>query len=657
MRRTIIILFSIAIIISGIYAVPSQADTVLDEKTFDMAIDAPTREDYTDAKHVLLWGEKTIELLPDGGYKIEWRNVTQVLTFMGKKEMSNVKYTYDTDFESINITRARSITPAVDSIFTVVVSDETEINDITPPGLSGAGIYASLQQRVVTLPGVDDSSIVDIGAEIITTDTPKKPFGGIEILAQETPILFYKLTIIVPEGRKLIFKSANGAPEPMIEGNIYTWTIEDYDGFVPEPQGPRGRNVFPAVYYTTIKNWTLAADYIQKRVAPKILVDETVQAKTDEILGTLAGRTAIDSLTYWVARNIKFIELELGDAGYIPNKASTVLENGYGDTRDRTVVLSALLKASGFDPKIALLSPRNVQIEKDVPAIGQLSRMIVTVNDPDNGERIWLWTEDEYTPAGYLPGFDGETALLVSPGKGELVEVPKINSGENNIVLGFDIEIGERGEMTGSMAAAFFGNYAIDYRDIFHDASPRRREQKVESFVSNLGGGKLVGEKPFEIEGIDNLGDTPTLKVDFETEEYAFIQDEMMIFNFPENPLDFATMEIVTSLDEREEPLVLSTPFEEKYHFDVKIPPGYRIAWVSEPMSISNNFGEITVNSSQDGDYVTYDITLKISDCWIETEDYSVARDLLRAYKSPKNRMILLEKIILEKNVEPEEVE
>lgn len=655
MRMTIITLIALAIAATGIYAIPSQADTVLDENTFDLAINAPTSEDYPDAKYVQLWGEKTIELLPDGGYRIEWRNMTKVLSFMGKKELSNIKYIYDTDFESIDITRARGITPAGDSTFRVVVSDETEINDITPPGLSEAGIYASLQQRVVTIPGVDDSSIVDIAAEITTIDKPKKPFGGIEVLAGETPVNYYKLTIIVPEGQELIFESANGAPEPMIEGNKYTWTIENYEGFVPEPQGPRGRNVFPAVYYTTTKSWTLAADYIQKRVAPKILVDQAVQAKADEIVGALTGRSAIDSLTYWVARNIKFIDLDLGDAGYTPNKASTVLENGYGDTRDRTVLLAALLKAEGFDPRIALLSPKNVRIESEVPAISQFTRMIVTVGDPDGGDRLWLWTEDEYTPAGYLPGFDGEHALLVSPGKGELVTVPKIDPEENNLVMGFEIKIGESGEMSGSMAAAFYGNYAIDFRDIFRDASPRRREQKVESFVSNLGSGKLRGEDAFQISGEDKLDDTPTLKVDFRTEDYAFIQDEMMIFNFPENPLDFAKTQIATSLDEREESLVLSTPFEEKYHFEVTIPPGYRIAWVSEPTSISNDFGEVTVNSSQDGDFVTYDIKLQVKDCWVEPENYPIARDLMRAYESPKNRMILLERIIPENNAEPGE--
>jgi len=654
-RKTLIALCGI-FLATGLLAVPSQGDTLLDENTLQIALNAPQREDYPDAKTVTLWGEKTIELLADGGWTVEWRVVTKVLTFMGKKEMSNIKYISDTDCEEIDITRARSITPAGDSTFNVVISDETEINDITPPGLSEAGIYASLQQRVVTIPGVDDSSIVDIGGTIRNIARPKKPFGGIEILASETPVHYYKLTIIVPEGQELKFVSANGAPEPIIEGNRYVWIVEDYEGIVPEPQGPRGRNVFPAVYYSATKNWTLAADYIQKHVAPKILLSESIQAKADEIIAGATGRQAIDTLTSWVARNIKFIDLDLGDAGYSPNSAAKILENGYGDTRDRAVLHAALLKAAGFDPKIALVSPRNVKIEVDVPAIAQFSRMILTIED-ESAERLWLWTEDEYTPPGILPGFNGETALIVSQGKGQLVNVPEVEPSGNGFTLEFDIEIDDSGGMAGSMVATLRGNYARRMRDIFRDASPKRKKQRMENVVSNLAGGELRNDEAFTLGNIDDMSKSPTMSVEFETEDYAFIQDEMMIFNFPENPLDFAGTEISISLDERKEALVLSAPFVESYRFTVRVPTGYKIAWVSQPTSVVNDFGEIRVESSLDGNLVNYEMTLSVRKDWIKPVDYAEARDLLRAYMAPKNRLILLERVVLDEEVESKEGE
>ncbi|RKZ29744.1 hypothetical protein DRQ36_07745, partial [bacterium] len=383
---------ALLIIAGTVLAMPSPADTTLDSLTFDLCINAPSRENYPDAKSVTLYGEKTIILRPDGNYTITWHTIQKVLTFSGKKALSNVKYGYDSDYEAIEITRARSITPAGDSIFNVSVVESLQINDITPPGLSKAGIYASLKQRVVTLPGVDDSSIVEISGTIYNTDKPEKPFGDIEFLAVEAPVIFYRLTIVVPEGEKLVFASANGAPEPIIEGNRYIWTVEDYPGIIPEPQGPLGRNLLPCVYYTTTRSWNLAADYIQKRFMPKALPTEEITTKAGEITGKFEGREAVDTLTSWVARNIKMIDLELGDAGFVPNDAATILKNSYADTRDRCVLLAALLNAKGFEPKFALLPPRNALVDENVPVLAQFSRMVVVIETSSDG-RLWLWTE------------------------------------------------------------------------------------------------------------------------------------------------------------------------------------------------------------------------------------------------------------------------
>ena len=158
------------------HAMPSPADTVLDSLTIEMCKKAPVPKDYPDAREVFLFGEKKIALFNDGGYRIEWRDVNKILTFSGKRDLSNIKYNYDSDYERIDISRARSITMNDDSSFAVAVTESLQINDITPPGLSDAAIYSALKQRVVTIPGAVDSSIVDIAGTITTFAKPKREF-------------------------------------------------------------------------------------------------------------------------------------------------------------------------------------------------------------------------------------------------------------------------------------------------------------------------------------------------------------------------------------------------------------------------------------------------------------------------------------------------
>jgi len=644
MKRALILLIFSSIMIAGAaLALPSPSDTLLDAKTLDAIRNAPTKEDYPDAKQVLLFGEKTIKLESDGSYTIEWHNLYKIFTFMGKKQLSNVKYLYDSSYEEANISRARSITLNEDSTFAVAVSDSLQINDITAPGLSDAGIYSGLKQRVVTIPGVVDSSFIDISGTIKTIDTPKKPFDGIEFLAKSDPVRSYRLVIEVPADRKLIYLSANGAPAPSIEGNRYIWTISDWKGLVPEQGGPLGRDLLPCVFYSVTKNWTLTADMIEGRFAPKAMPNMEIIALTKKIVGELRGRAEVDSLASWVARNIRLVDVKINDVGYIPNPAAKVLENSYGDTRDRCVLLAAMLKTRGYEPNFALLPPRNARVREEVPAVSQFVRMTIEVDMPHD-ERMWLWTEDDYTAPDRLPGYDGEKALLMSVGKGRLVELPRIQPEDNGMDQDYTIALDADGSISGKMSVVFRGDYERDMRHEFRDVKKRHRRQRIEKVLSNIGEGELAGDTTFSFGGLEDLNVRPTMSADFKSKDYAFIQGDMMIFNFPENPLDFAGSTVPTSLDERDEPLVLRAPFKENYSFTLRIPNEYKVVWASEPMSIENGFGAMNVSSEIGENSVEYNVSLSVKKTWLEPSDYAEARDLMRSYMAPKNRMVLLEK-------------
>jgi hypothetical protein len=443
---------------------------------------------------------------------------------------------------------------------------------------------------------------------------------------------------------KLIYHSANGAPEPIIEDNTYTWILKDYKGLVPESGGPLRRDFLPTVFYTVTKSWNLAGDYVQSKFSPKILVTEDITAKANAICGELIGKEAIDTIASWVANNIRTVALSLGDAGYSPNDASTVLKNSYGDSRDRAVLLAALLKARGFaNPNIALLPQVNAKVHENVFSLAQFDKVVVTIIQ--DGEKLWLSTDDDYTLPDHLTAYDGEKALVVSQGKGELVELPKVEAKSNGMAQHWEIALTPDGGISGSLHAILRGDYERGIRDEIRDEKPKKRKQKMEGVASNIGGGKLLSDTSFSFLNLEDLKNRPEMTLRFVSDSFAFMQGDMMIFNFPNNPLEFAGTAIQTSLDERKEPLVLDAPFAVEYMFKVKIPDGFKVAWVSEPKSVTNDFGEMTVVSSVNGNEVEYSIALTVKDCWVEPNEYSKAVALMRAYQAPKNRMILLEKI------------
>ncbi|HHS50454.1 MAG TPA: DUF3857 domain-containing protein [candidate division Zixibacteria bacterium] len=649
---TITIIFAL-IITGALFAVPPQADTLVDTATSEMILNAPGKEDYPEAKLVHLWGEKIIKLDSEGGYTVEWHDKYKVLTFMGRREVSNLKYNFDSSYEEIDLTRARSITPTEDGGFVVAVVESVQINDMTAPGLADAGIYANLKQRVVTVPGVSDSSIVEISGKIETFAQPKKPFGGIEFLAKSDPVLGYHLVIEVPDDRELVYLSANGAPEPKIQGNRYIWEISNWEGMVPEPSGPLGRDILPCVYYSATKSWTVMADLLQAQFSPRAMVGQEILAKSKEIVGELMGVAEIEALASWVADNIRHIDVDINDVGYFPNSATQVLENGYGDSRDRSVLLAALLRARNYNPDFVLLPPRNARVKESVPTLAQFSRMTISVDLHATG-RLWFWTEDDYSHPTRLPGYHDEKAFVVSVGKGALLPVPPIAPDENGMRQTYNITLDAKGGISGEMSAEFRGDYGRTVRRIFRDARPRQAGQRVQEIASNLGGGELAESDAFEFSNLEDLKIEPSLSLRFVSDDFAFIQDEIMIFNFPENPVGFAGTSISTSLDERDEPLVLRTPFNENYSFRLNTPPDYKVLWASEPVEFTNEIGRLRVSSEIGDGTVDYNVWLTIEKTWIEPSNYPAIRDLMRAYMAPKNRMVLLEKIQDEPLIEDE---
>lgn len=651
MRNFILITLASIILTFSAMAVPAQSDTIIEAKTLELINNAPIKDDHPDAKLVHLYGEKIIKLDADGGYTVEWHDIFKVLTFMGKKELSNIKYRYDSSYEEINITRARSITLNEDSSYSVVVVDSLQINNITAPGLSDAGMYSDLKQRVVTIPGVVDSSFVEIAGTIKTTGIPKKPFGGIEFLAKSDPVIDLSLILEVPIERELVYLSANGAPEPKIEGNRYIWRMSNWTGLVPEPEGPLGRDLLPCVFYSATKNWTLAADMIQAQFSPKAMPDVEIISRTKKIVGELKGEAEVESLASWVAKNIRMIDVNVNDVGFIPNSAKKIIENSYGDSRDRSVLLSALLRARNYNPEFILLPPRDALVREEVPTLAQFSRMTVAV-EISGGKRVVLWTEDDYTPSTSLPGYDGEKGLLISLGKGELIDLPSVTPQKNGMDQNYTLTLDSDGGISGEMSVMFLGDYARPLRNKFRDAKPKHKSQGVQEIISNLGSGELINDSAFTFENLETLNLPPSLSFEFKSQDFAFIQGNMMIFNFPENPVSFANTNISTSLDERQEPLVLSKPFKENYSFKLIVPSDYKVVWATEPASYKNEIGEMNVSSEVNGKSVVYNVSLTINKTRIESSQYQVIRDLMRAYMAPKNRMVLLEKITKEPPVE-----
>lgn len=138
-------------------------------------------------------------------------------------------------------------------------------------------------------------------------------------------------------------------PRDPIEISDKGWTVLQWDG--PDPQAPDYDRDTPAWVYThptfeasNFSNWSEVGDlfssYYDVSDAHQLAVADIVaDIAADHSDPTARAKAALD----WVQTNIRYVGLEIGEGGFIPRSPARVLLRRFGDCKDVTLLLLALL--------------------------------------------------------------------------------------------------------------------------------------------------------------------------------------------------------------------------------------------------------------------------------------------------------------------------
>src|SRR5690606_20494064 len=127
--------------------------------------------------------------------------------------------------------------------------------------------------------------------------------------------------------------------------------------------------------------------------------------------------------------------IELGLSGFIPHDADAVLANGYGDCKDKAVLLAALLKAKGIGSEFVLINAANGYTLSASPTTGQLNHAILWL--PEFG--IYADTTAQVAPFGVLPlMLHGKPAIHLTEKGPARRQVPIVAPGAMSVNLTTD---------------------------------------------------------------------------------------------------------------------------------------------------------------------------------------------------------------------------
>ena len=647
MKRITIILIALAITAAALTtaaAADAPEDQWRDVDVEELTKKIPGEEDYPDADAIFAKVQEFIQIADDGSSEARRNLLVRILSLMGRETYSNQIFTNDSDVRTISVTKAQTVRKTG----RVVEVEEDAINDVTPAFLEGASMYANVLDKVISFPVAGPGSTIELQLTETREATKDGSFSGVEYFGGDDPYLDHELTLLYPADVEVRAAELGGIAElgelrrKNGRGKI-TWSAEDVGALPPEGNAPPRSELLPRIMYSSYQDWDEAAAFFAGEFFPHVQSDGAVAEHAAQVT---AEYTEQDHKTYSffidVATGIRNIYLNLGLGGYEPNDASLVLENKYGDTRDKAVLLVSGLRSLGVDAYPALVRGQRTTFVESVPTLKQFDRMLVAVPGEEGYTFFDPMLDD--VALGYLRWGRGNTALVVKDdGSGELVGIPAFEPEEN--VSRHTVSMGFRpdGPTEASVSCELTGRFDRRARRELKDATPSEAEDFFEATANAFSpGGESLHTS---VSDLKRLNGPCRIQQVVSVTDFAVKQGDFMIVRVPEFPFEFARIDFYPSLAERELPFDTPCELVSEYWCKIVLPVGYDAVRIPEAVAVDTPVARFELRCDYDRDARTihWKETITLREKTIPIESYAEFKDAYDTLVSPKSRLVLLQ--------------
>jgi transglutaminase-like putative cysteine protease len=433
----------------------------------------PHKSLYAIERHVL-----SIHVRADGTYEEKIESVTLAKSAAAIEAVSQDELDFYSDRETVKVLEAFTELPSGERI--AVATDAIRVVD--EERSDGAAMFSSRKTQVVIYPKIS------VGAKahstmLRQTHTPLFPgqfvfrrnlgpsveYGHIEFNISHDPSIR-----IMADSRG--FKGGRIADGP--DGTVrYRYSFAQP---VTEPleSGQVSAGDFgPYVHLSTFENPLAVGRVYEKAAAPKAAVTPEVQKLADEITSGLSDpKDQARALYNWVSQEIRYVAIFLGSGGVVPNPADHVIRNRYGDCKDKTTLLIAMLAAKGIEATTAMV---NSGTAFEIPRLGSVSPFNHVIAYLPKWD-LYLDPTAELAPFGVLPisVMDKPTVLTALDRVGR---TPSMEASTNWIKSLTKIQISADGQIAGSASSEYAGHSDYSARLTFVDHVGEYKEELVQS--------------------------------------------------------------------------------------------------------------------------------------------------------------------------------
>ncbi len=490
-------------------------------------------DQYPQAGALVLLADEQIRVNRQNTQVSQLHYVIKILNERGREDFSESHIDYDSTYEKVELEYARTIRPDG----TTVEVGSRHIRDVSR--YMNFPLYSNARVYIISFPEVAIGAVIEYKLKVYRNELINKKDFVISYPVQSgDPIIAAKFTLDLPKDKTVHMKilneryndfSAKLKPESKEQNGrlIYSWVFKNIPQILPEPNMPPAVEINPTIILSTFSSWKEIYDWWWGLAKDKIAADAAIKEKVKRLTAqAVSDEEKIRAIYNFCAKEIRYVAVEYGQAGYEPHQATDIFKNKYGDCKDQAVLLVTMLKEEGFSAWLVLISTRDYyNLSADFPSM-LFNHCIAAVSL--NGKTVFLDPTAETCSFADLPGGDQKRKVLIfKEGQYVIADTPLYPAAHNLLTQALRIKINPDESIDADRDLFTHGAYDQAQRYWLLYTPPQLIEERLKERIQEISiGAKL---KSYKIENLDNLNKEIVLKYWFWGPEYLIPAGKLMI--------------------------------------------------------------------------------------------------------------------------------
>ncbi|MDL1970374.1 MAG: DUF3857 domain-containing protein [Candidatus Desulfofervidaceae bacterium] len=573
-----------------------------------------------------------------------WREhmQVQVLNRKGIHDFGEIVIPFSTAFQKLKVLQAMTILPDGSR----VEPDKSAYNLVSPPFIMEAPIYSDLKYQTISMPALCPGAVIEYTYEIKTVKPfMKGEFWSSNLFQQYYPVKKVIYRLIVPEDKlpKVVLKHLELTPRKEKKGNkvIFVWEAKDLPAIDTEPNAPPLETLASRIVLSTINDWDKVAKWYMELAKGAFKVNKAIKDKTQELTkGLSTSWEKVKAIYNYVTQNIRYVGIEFGINGYKPHPATQVFRLRYGDCKDHSTLLIAMLRSVGIEAYPVLIPTSEMaNLDSTLPMPGAFNHEIVAVKQ--GNKFIFLDSTAETTPCGELPPSDqGRKVLVIVGNKGIITKTPVFPASSNQACYQGKFKLLANGNLSGQVRLTYTGVYAMFKRYQFIHSTEKERWRDIEKTASTISPGAVVTD--IQLSDYKDLN-KPEVSVSFhlQDEQFATKTTHLLLFRPPVIIPTHLAREAAAK--ERKYPYYIGYLMQRQASVKIHLPGGYYTLFVPEEYIYENQVGSIHIYWEKQKNYLVYHSIMQLNQTEVPVELYPALRSLFnQAVKVNQNQVVIL---------------